>query len=179
MSAISFWTSLLGAACCWTLALSADRAWCSASAFLWACEQQNREGGREERSARGVEQGSGPGGNAADLLRFSPRHSHDAADALGDGLLRDDDKRSGVSRVLQVAAEERQDRAQQRDRISRVGPLQRAGAAGGAPCASTTPTVTHVPPQNSMEVSDPAVLSGSFSSSSTGMPMDTTRTGSG
>lgn len=38
---------------------------------------------------------------------------------------------------------------------------------------------THVPPQNSMEVREPAALSGSFSSSSTGMPMDTTRTGSG
>lgn len=38
---------------------------------------------------------------------------------------------------------------------------------------------THVPPQNSMEVREPAVLAGSWSSSSTGTPMDTTRTGSG
>lgn len=38
---------------------------------------------------------------------------------------------------------------------------------------------TYVPPQNSMEVREPAALSGSFSRSSTGMPIDTTRTGSG
>lgn len=38
---------------------------------------------------------------------------------------------------------------------------------------------TYVPPQNSMEVREPAALSGSFSRSSTGIPIDTTRTGSG
>lgn len=38
---------------------------------------------------------------------------------------------------------------------------------------------TYVPPQNSMEVREPAVLFGSASRSSTGMPMDTTLTGSG
>ena len=38
---------------------------------------------------------------------------------------------------------------------------------------------THVPPQNSMEVMEPAGPEGSASSSSTGMPIETTRTGSG
>lgn len=39
-----------------------------------------------------------------DLLGLRSRHSHNAADALSDGLLRDDDKRRGVARVLQMAA---------------------------------------------------------------------------
>lgn len=38
---------------------------------------------------------------------------------------------------------------------------------------------SYVPPQNSMEVSEPAGLLGSASSSSTGTPIDTTLTGSG
>lgn len=44
---------------------------------------------------------------------------------------------------------------------------------------STRELETYVPPQNSMEVREPAVLFGSASRSSTGMPMDTTLTGSG
>lgn len=38
---------------------------------------------------------------------------------------------------------------------------------------------THVPPQNSIEVMEPPGPEGSARSSSTGMPMETTRTGSG
>lgn len=41
------------------------------------------------------------------------------------------------------------------------------------------PRGTHVPPQNSTEVSEPAGPEGSSSSSDTGTPMETTRTGSG
>ena len=42
-----------------------------------------------------------------DLLGLCSCHSNNAADALSDGLLWDDDKRSGVTRVLQMAADNR------------------------------------------------------------------------
>lgn len=42
-----------------------------------------------------------------DLLGLCSCHSNNAADALSDGLLGDDDKRRGVTRVLQMAADNR------------------------------------------------------------------------
>lgn len=48
----------------------------------------------------------------AHLLRLCSRHGNDAADALGDGLLGDDDEGRGVSRVLQVAADKSSSRTQ-------------------------------------------------------------------
>lgn len=47
------------------------------------------------------------------------------------------------------------------------------------PLPSLASPDTHVPPQNSIEVMEPAGPEGSASSSSTGMPIETTRTGSG
>lgn len=41
----------------------------------------------------------------ADLLGLRSRHSNNAADALSNSLLGDDDKRCSVTRVLQVAAD--------------------------------------------------------------------------
>lgn len=116
-----------------------------------------REGWR-----RGLE--AGPGGGAH-LVRLRSRHGHDAADALGNGLLGDDDEGRGVGGVLQVAAGE-SDSGTEAEAPSPWRPQ---------PARSST----HVPPQNSMELREPAGLSGSFRSSSTGTPMDTTRTGSG
>lgn len=43
----------------------------------------------------------------ADLHRLCSCHSNDTADALSDGLLGDDDKWRGVTRVLQMAADNR------------------------------------------------------------------------
>lgn len=52
----------------------------------------------------------------SDLVRLSSCHGHDAADALGNGLLRDDGEGSGVSRVLQVTGGRERDKDGQRDR---------------------------------------------------------------
>lgn len=53
------------------------------------------------------------------------------------------------------------------------------GSFSPSPLPSPASPDTHVPPQNSMEVMEPAGPEGSASSSSTGMPIETTRTGSG
>lgn len=45
-----------------------------------------------------------------DLLGLCSCHSNNAADALSDGLLRDYDKRRGVTRVLQMTTDKRNKR---------------------------------------------------------------------
>lgn len=47
------------------------------------------------------------GDGRSHLLGFCSRHRDDAADAFSDGLLRDDDKRSSVAGVLQMAEDNR------------------------------------------------------------------------
>lgn len=68
----------------------------------------------------------------ADLLGLCSRHGNNAADALSNGLLGDDDKRRSVTRVLQMAADSRK----QQWISDGVARLWKAAGGGGGTCIS-------------------------------------------